>query len=166
MCGLFSYYGSNFSNRIVVERVITHRQFWQGQHEPIFLDLPLCHCHHHHCHCHHYLHWGKATHHFLVPVLEIKFKNLISIIMNQIYEHIQRAASTLPKHVSFNIWHFVKSTREVANLSSHWFVTSIWPSALKQFEWCKGSFTALICFDSMIDEHKPFGAPKAQMRAR
>jgi len=30
-----------FSNGIVVERVVTYRQFWRGQHEPLFLDLPL-----------------------------------------------------------------------------------------------------------------------------
>jgi hypothetical protein len=33
--------------------------------------------------------------------------------------------------------------------------------ALKQLEQCQGFFIALICFDSVIDEQRPFGASKA-----
>ena len=47
--GLFvSYYESKFKNRLQVKRVVTYRQFWQGQHVPKLWDLPQFH--HHHLH--------------------------------------------------------------------------------------------------------------------
>jgi hypothetical protein len=35
--------------------------------------------------------------------------------------------------------------------------------ALKWLEQHQGFFIALMCFDSVIDEQRPFGAPKAQI---
>ena len=48
-------------------------------------------------------------------------------------------------------------------LSKREFVQSICSSALCRLERRKGSFTALICFDSVIDEHKPLGEPNKQI---
>lgn len=70
------------------------------------------------------------------------------------------------RHVPLSIPCWVKLTCDVASLPRHWLVRSICPSALYRFNRCQGSFTALICCDSVMEEHRPLGAPKAQMRAK
>ena len=65
---------------------------------------------------------------------------------------------------SLSIPCFSKSTAAAASLSIHWFVSNIWPSALYLLERLHGSFTALICFDSVIDVQRLFGVPNCLMR--
>ena len=48
-------------------------------------------------------------------------------------------------------------------LSKREFVRSICSSALCQLEHRQGSFTALICFDSVMEKHKPLGEPNRQI---
>src|SRR5229473_5780952 len=57
--------------------------------------------------------------------------------------------------------HAVKSAWDAAILSSCWLVNNIWPRASYQFEHLHSSLTALMCFDSVIEEHKPLGAPNS-----
>ena len=57
----------------------------------------------------------------------------------------------------------VKILRANDILSNREFVRSICSSALYRLERRHGSFTALICFDSVMDEHRPFGEPNRQM---
>lgn len=57
----------------------------------------------------------------------------------------------------------VKVLRAYDILSSREFVRSICISALNRLERRQGSFTALMCFDSVIDEHKPLGEPNRQI---
>lgn len=63
------------------------------------------------------------------------------------------------KHEPSSICRAIKSMRAAASLSRRWLVRSIWPRGWLRLERRQGSFTALMCFDSVIDEHKPFGAP-------
>jgi hypothetical protein len=49
------------------------------------------------------------------------------------------------------------------SLSIREFVSNIWFKALKRLERRQGSFTALMCLDSVIEEHKPFGDPKSMI---
>jgi len=60
----------------------------------------------------------------------------------------------------------VKCRRAPASLSRRWLVTSICPRASNLFERRQGSLTARICFDSVIDEHRPFGAPNSSISSR
>lgn len=46
----------------------------------------------------------------------------------------------------------MKSTRDADSLSMRWFVMSIWPNTWKQLDRHQGSFMALICFDSVIED--------------
>ena len=55
-----------------------------------------------------------------------------------------------------------KSVCMAANLSRCVLVVSICIVALYRLDRRHGSFTDLMCFDSVIDEHKPFGAPNAR----
>ena len=54
----------------------------------------------------------------------------------------------------------VKVLRANDILSKREFVRSICSSALYRLERRQGSLTALMCFDSVMDEHKPLGEPK------
>ena len=50
------------------------------------------------------------------------------------------------------------------DILSKWeFVQSICSSARYQLEHCQGSFTDLMCFDSIMEEHKPLGEPNRQI---
>ena len=53
----------------------------------------------------------------------------------------------------------LKSMCAAASLSICWLVMSIWLSGSHQFESQYGFLTAPMCFDSVIDEQRPFGAP-------
>ena len=66
---------------------------------------------------------------------------------------------------SSSIPRFAKSERAAANCTSLWFVVSIWLSALFLFDRRQGSLTARICWDSVIEELIPFGAPKSRIRS-
>lgn len=57
----------------------------------------------------------------------------------------------------------VKSTRAADSLSRRWFMYSICFRALYLFERRQGCLTALICLDSVIEEHRPLGAPNSRM---
>jgi len=57
----------------------------------------------------------------------------------------------------------VKVLRANDILSKREFVRSICTSALYRLERRQVSFTTLICFDSIIDEHKPLGEPNRQI---
>ena len=50
------------------------------------------------------------------------------------------------------------------SLSSCVLVSSICGSALNQLDHCHGFLTALICFDSMIEEQRPLGEPKKMIK--
>jgi len=66
----------------------------------------------------------------------------------------------LPKHVPCSIPQDEKSTCAAANLSVHVLILSICWSASYWFNQCQGFLTAVICFNLVIDEQSPFGAPK------
>ena len=53
----------------------------------------------------------------------------------------------------------VKWMRAAASLLMRWFMMSICPSGLFFPERRYGRLTALMCFDSVIEEQSPFGAP-------
>ena len=57
----------------------------------------------------------------------------------------------------------VKAIRANDILSKRELVRSICESALNRLERRQGSFTALICFDSVMDEHRPLGEPNRQI---
>ena len=59
--------------------------------------------------------------------------------------------------------HALKSARDAASLPSRLLVNNIWPRASYQFERLHGSLTALMCFDSVIEEHKPLEAPNSRI---
>ena len=61
------------------------------------------------------------------------------------------------KHVPSSMPHLVKSTQVAASLSSRELVISICPKASQRLDCLQGSFTALMCFDSVIEEQRPFG---------
>jgi hypothetical protein len=73
-----------------------------------------------------------------------------------VYEDVVPSIIPSPK----NIW------PADASLSRREFVTSICFKALYRLERRQGSLTAMMCFDSVIDEHKPFGEPKSRMERR
>ena len=52
-----------------------------------------------------------------------------------------------------------KWAQNAARPSVCWLIVSIWHRALYWFDQCHGFLTALMCFDSVIDEQMPFGAP-------
>lgn len=52
-----------------------------------------------------------------------------------------------------NISCAMKLVCAAASLSRHWFVSNICPSTLNLLNHCHNSFTALMCFDSVMDEH-------------
>ena len=56
-----------------------------------------------------------------------------------------------------------KLAREAAGNESRWLVWSICPMALCLLDHCQGFFTAVMCFDSVIDVHSPFGAPNKRI---
>ena len=59
-----------------------------------------------------------------------------------------------------------KSTRAADSLSRREFVVSICFSASQRLDRRQGSFTTLMCFDSVMDEQSQFGAPNARTRRR
>lgn len=67
---------------------------------------------------------------------------------------------SLPKQVPSSMPRDVKSIRAAINLSMRELIMSIWLSASYRFDRRHGFLTAVICFDSVIDEQSPFGAPK------
>lgn len=79
--------------------------------------------------------------------------------------NVRKACCAVSRQSPSSMPRSVKSARAVASLSKRWFVNSIRYIALYLFERRHGSFTALICFDSVMEEQSPFGAPKAQMRS-
>ena len=150
----------------------------QQHHHP---HLHWCHLHccHHHlccCCCCHYRHhrWAEDPHQG-GDVVAQDWDLLHSALFITSSEHdynIQWKYSlwswsrTDDRQVPSSMPRLAKSTRAAASLSSRWSVSSIWLSALKRLERCYGSFTALICLDSVIEEQRPFGAPKACISLR
>ena len=65
------------------------------------------------------------------------------------------------KHVPLSMPQLAKSARVAANLCSHELVMSICPKAFQRLDHLQGSFTALMCLDSVIEEQSLFGAPNA-----
>lgn len=59
-----------------------------------------------------------------------------------------------------------KSVRIAVSLSRRVLVVIICIVALYRLDRRQGSFTALICFDSVIDEQRPLGAPNARISRR
>ena len=57
----------------------------------------------------------------------------------------------------------VNRTRAAVSFSMRRFVSMIWWMALYRLDRRHGRLTAVICFDSVMDEHSPFGAPKFSM---
>ena len=57
------------------------------------------------------------------------------------------------------------STQNAASLLRHWLISNIWPRGSFRLDQHQGFLTALMCFDSVIDEQSPFGAPNICMRA-
>ena len=49
------------------------------------------------------------------------------------------------------------------SLLSRWLESRICSRALRRLDLRQGFFTARMCIDSVIEEHKPFGAPYAMM---
>ena len=71
---------------------------------------------------------------------------------------------TSSKAVPSSIPQLVKSMCAAASLLRWEFVVSICLNALQQLDQHHGSFTTLICFNSVMNEQSPLGAPYAQMR--
>ena len=65
-----------------------------------------------------------------------------------------------PRHVPQSIPQEVKSTCVAASLSLRVFMVSICFRASYWLDCCHGFLTAMICFDLVIKEQRPFGAPK------
>lgn len=78
-------------------------------------------------------------------------------------ENLPRSSIAFDSTVPASIPRAPKSTRDAASLSRRWLDMSIWPRALCLLDHRQGSFTALICFDSVIEEHNPFGEPKSRI---
>ena len=57
----------------------------------------------------------------------------------------------------------MKCTWAAVSFSICQFVSMIWWMALYQLDHHHECLTAAMCFDSVIDEHSPFGAPKFSM---
>lgn len=62
-----------------------------------------------------------------------------------------------------NIPRLWKSTLAAASLSKRSLVLSISPRGWFLLDRRQGFLTAIMCFDSVIEEHRPFGAPKFRM---
>jgi len=68
-----------------------------------------------------------------------------------------------PRQVPCNMPRDEKSARAAANLSFHVLMVSICFSASYLLDRRHGFLTAVMCFDSVIDEQRPFGTPKFSM---
>ena len=76
------------------------------------------------------------------------------------HENIPSFVKIHDRHMPLSMPHLLKSALAAASLSVCWLLRSIWPRVSKWLDCCQGSFTALMCFNSVMDEHRPFGAPK------
>ena len=81
------------------------------------------------------------------------------------YSSLRSSSRTLFKRSPWSIPRSAKSMRAAASLSDRWFVINICPRGWLRLDRRHGTLTAVICLDSVIDEQRPFGAPKSRIRA-
>ena len=151
-----------------------HKSFWPYQHAwALFGPLqPHRHCRHH-CHCHrchhhclHHLYWHWFVHGLMYwgSVCDSGMLNKgLSVLNCTNHINLWSVPAMSERHVPLSILWAEKLTCTAASLSRRWFVSSICPRALNLLDRCQGYFTALICFDSIMEEQRPFGDPNIQI---